>query len=334
MRYWAIIAILAGGCVSPVELDFSDAYQPKVVVYSEFAPDSVWTLRLHRSASIEASVDWTRQVIGNAVVSVTDNRGFGEQFAHIGDGFYQSALGSRPRPGHEYVLNVTAPTLQPVSAVSGVPPLSVTWTGFEEIRPPEPEKNGLYEVQFMLADEAGRNIYRIAVHRLGLDCWTGNGFVSFAEGGGTDYRGVEFTSSFSDLHSAPSQLADPSEVVFAEEELFGWAWFSDELFEGKSLQITLRLAVAQLADLAPYFTISVASLSSEFREYEVSVSRADHFEQNFFRDRPVPLYSNVTGGLGIFGGVNRSTWRVDAEGNPWAESDLRVGVPCIFDDGG
>ena len=334
MRNWFLIVLLAGGCVGPVELDFPGEYEPKVVVYAEFAPDSVWALRLQRSASIDATVDWTRQLISDAIVSVSDNEGFAEDLSYSGEGYYRSVVGSRPLVDREYVLNVTTPSLRPVYAVSVVPTLSVTWNSIEEIRPPDTEADGLYEVQFTLEDGSGPDYYRITVERLALGCRSESGWVTLAEGGATTYSGVEFTSSFPALRPYPSMIADPSEPYFPEEALYGWAWFSDELFEGESLQITLQLDVRHLDGLAPYFSVRVSSLSGEFWRYEVSLSRAYHFDLDFFSDRPVPLYSNVTGGLGIFGGVNRSTWRIDAAGDEWAEADLRVDAPCVADSSG
>ena len=333
MRAWLLILLVMAGCISPVELDLPGGYQPKIVVNSEFTPDGDWTVVLHRSAAIGNAVDWQSQYITDATVKITDSEGFTQVLRHSWRGIYQNPLGRRPMALENYVLEVTAPSLPAVSATSGVPALSAELGSIEEIRAPEVNEDGEYEVQLRLDDNAGSHKYGIVVDRLWLSCWEDRKPVSIADGGATAYGGGRFDSSFPSLRDFASLVEDPSEPYFPEDEFYGVAWFSDDLFEQESIDLKLTLKSPHEPELAPHFRVTVMSYSPELWEYEVSLSRDYQFEVNFFSDRPASVYSNIENGLGVFGGLNRVSFMFDSEGNTWSESDLRVGQECESDAG-
>ena len=41
--------------------------------------------------------------------------------------------------------------------------------------------------------------------------------------------------------------------------------------------------------------------------------------------KPIDVYSNVEGGLGIFAGFTNNTYRFDLAGNAWEESEAGIG---------
>ena len=119
------VVFLAAGALSACETVVEVAvpeHTPQLVVHGFFSPDTVWTVRLNRSADITGFEDVRELFIPDATVSVADANGsFSETLAHIGGGIYQSTPGNRPVPGVAYTLRAVAPGLPAVQAVSSVP---------------------------------------------------------------------------------------------------------------------------------------------------------------------------------------------------------------------
>ena len=317
--------------MTPVDLEQPGEYKPKLVVNAIFAPESVWTVKLHRSAAIAKVVDWRDYQVVDAEVFISDGGSYLERLVHSGSGIYRSSAGRRPLANNEYFLNVTATSLLSVRAASSTPILSADWHGFDEVFQPSTSEPGQYKVQLTLNDYAGSHKYSISVDKLWLNCNSDNGPVLHSDGGATAYGGVSFESSFPALRSTIIQVDDASEWFVPGEPFSGTAWLSDELFQEESAKFLLTLHVEYDQDLAPHFRFTVTSYSHELWEYEMSTFRHDPLYGSFLPDRPVTVYTNVENGLGIFGGAAYRSLLVDANGRTWSEDDLRVGWPC---DGG
>lgn len=96
-----------------------------------------------------------------------------------------------------------------------------------------------------------------------------------------------------------------STITIGGEETYEWLLFSDELFDGQSKDITLKLSDYDSFywdDDESYsltFILVLESLSREAYFYELS--RYKQNSEDFFMTEPVQIQGNITGGIGIFG---------------------------------
>lgn len=316
------------GCTTPVDLDIPAGYEPRLVVDSRFTPDSVWAVRLSRSAPYADNASPESYAVTEAVAVVEGEDGFREELAHAGEGVFRSTADSRPVSGVRYALAADAPGLPPVRASSIVPPVvNAALVGLEEAEPPAEFKAGAYAIRLKLHDAPGSHRYSVVVDALEPVCYRDEGILTESENpeSATLYRGVvSFTSDFPSLSDSIFQVEDASEPFVALEPFYGEAYFSDDLFEGKTLEIEIEATLENPSVLTPHFRILVRSWSDALWRHVDSVERYD-LDSGFFADRPVTLYSNVEDGLGVFGGWSEVAFYVDAEGDAWSEEDLKTG---------
>ena len=322
------------GCTTPIELEIPGGYESRLVVDSRFTPDSVWSVGVQQSAPYADNVSWEDYAVTEAVVVVEGEDGFREELTHVGEGDFRSMAGSRPVSEVRYTLTVDAPGLASVRASSGIPPVDAALIDFEEAAAPTDEENGVYAIRLNLHDAPGPHRYSVSVDVLEPVCYRDEGILSASEDldSGTLYFGlVLFTSDLPSLRDDISQVEDASEPFVASEPFYGEAYFSDDLFEGETLEIAIEATLENPSALAPHFRILVRNWSDALWRHEESVVRYD-LDSGLFSDRPVTLYSNVEDGLGVFGGWSGVAFFVNAEGNAWNEEDLNVGrshvQPC------
>ena len=324
LTVWMLLGM--AGCTTPIELEIPGGYESRLVVDSRFSPDSVWSVRLQQSVPYADNVSWQDQLVTEAVVVVEGEDGFREELVHAGEGDFRSMVGSRPVSEVRYTLTVDAPGLASVRASSVIPPVDAALIDFEEVVSAD-EENGVYMIRLNLHDPLGPHRYSVSVDVLEPVCYTDEGRLTESEDmdSATLYRGlVLFTSDLPSLRHDIFEVEDASEPFVASEPFYGEAYFSDDLFEGETLEIAIEATLENSSALAPHFRILVRSWSDALWRYEESAERYD-LDSDLFSDRPVTLYSNVEDGLGVFGGWSGVAFFVDAEGNAWNEEDLKVG---------
>ncbi|OFY88145.1 MAG: hypothetical protein A2236_13130 [Bacteroidetes bacterium RIFOXYA2_FULL_33_7] len=90
--------------------------------------------------------------------------------------------------------------------------------------------------------------------------------------------------------------------------------FSDDLFEGENLNLSLFVSKYNFYTLQTPVIISLYSISEAFYKYSISLDEQQNVAGNPFAE-PVQVYNNVTDGYGIFAGysVEKFTVFVDGE---------------------
>lgn len=324
---WMLLG--AAGCTTPIELDVPGGYEPRLAVDSKFTPDSLWSVRLSQSAPYSSDlVPPEAYLVTEAAVVVAGEDGFREELVHVGEGDFHSALGSRPAPEVRYTLTADAPGLPPVRASSIVPAVDAALIDIEEIVAPADYDPGAYVIRLNLHDAPGPHRYSVKIDMLDWVCYDERGFLSTSENtnSATWYRNlVLFTSDLPSMRDYVFQVADASEP-FVPEQFYGEAYFSDDLFDGETLEIALEATSENPTVLPPHFRILLRSWSDALWRHEESVERY-YLDEELFSERPVSVYSNVEDGLGVFGGWSQAAFYVDAEGNAWTEEDLKTGLP-------
>lgn len=336
MKPWTIIvaAVFSWHCSVPVELEFESDYTPKVVVNAEFAPDEEWMVQLSRSVAYADSIDWSQYVLTNASVKIHDSQGNMESLIHMGKGIYQSPVSNTPRADTRYTITVNAPGLAEARASSIAPSAEMALVDIREV-PSADSTNRSFRVRLRIEDQPGQDYYSLAVQHLRPLCQreeSGRQEINAVEGGGTSAYSTGFDSDFPAMRTSIPDVNDPSGSWSSEAVGFidGQAYFSDHSFEGESKLIELALNVPHYEALTPHLQIYVANWSEELWFYTEYLFLNYIFEPNIFEDTPKVIYSNVRGGLGVFGGIDYEYLRFDHKGASWNEEDLLVDMiqPC------
>ena len=342
------VALLAAGALSACETVVEVAvpeHTPQLVAHGFFSPDSVWVVRLNRSADITGAEDARELFITDATVSVADANGsFSETLLHAGDGIYQAVSGSRPVPGVAYTLRAEAPGLPAVQALSSIPAATASMVELEYLRAFEAvayvevntsgnhtevtEEIGSYEVyqaRFRITDPPAPNYYKLELFQLSPIHENERGFrrVKDVPGNPTEFWEISFGSNDTSFRGA--DYAD----FFDEPDLFGgccWsgALFSDELFDGKTKEFEISFSARDFETVESVFRIKLSALSTDYFTYHHTALLQGRTLDGIVIDAvllqtpPTPLHSNIEQGLGVFAGYAVHAFGFDAEGNVWS----------------
>lgn len=304
----ALVAVLASGCESFFLPDAPEA-ESRVVVDGAFSPDSVWSVRLTRLRLLGEERPGPAPegyVVGDATVVVTSQSGDGASLVlgHVGGGRYESPSGTGPVPGTTYGLVVDHPTLGRASA-----------TGMAPAAPAFDVSPAVYvDDEGAASEPTERHRFRITLHG------TGDG-VSYAVAvrqrrpaydGEIDasvrLRPVPFTSDDPDLRA----------YYFDVGPVRTFTRFNDGAVlrvpvpAGATREIELLATATRFPESGDEFVVEVTAVNGSLREFLYTLSLQDQYGRDPFVG-PVPLASNVEGGLGIFDGFTRSTHTVALE---------------------
>jgi len=327
MKQWIIgLSLFYLHCAVPVELEFETDFSPKIVMYAEFEPDSVWTVQLGRNVMYADSISWEEHLITDASVTINAYPDIEETLIHIGRGVFQSPNGSTPIPETLYTIVVNSPDLPQVTASSSIPSIKAEFLEILERSSPDATKRS-FRVHLRIIDQAGLDYYSIQIHYLEPICYDDR---IMNRGETVIWRSLSFNSDFPDIRDNVPDINDPSSVqTGVVGGSYGEGFFIDRSFEGQSKIIELTMNVPHYDALPPYLQISVTNWSSELWSYIEYQSAVDLFDLNTFEDTPKFVYSNINGGLGIFGGKNREYLRFDQDGVSWDLDEFQIGFQFI-----
>ena len=348
------VFFLATGALSACETVVEVAvpeHTPQLVVHGFFSPDSVWAVRLDRSADITGFEDVRGLFVPDATVSVADANGsFSETLAHAGNGIYQAASGNRPVPGVAYTLRAEAPGLPTVQAVSSIPAATASivelerLTAFEAVtegnvntfndRTEVTEEIGSFEVyraRFRITDPPGANYYKLKLFQwspVGEERFSGYRPVEDEPGNPTEFREIRFGSN-------DTSFRDDNYAYFFDEpdldgvDSFSGALFADELFEGKAKEFEITFTARSFDTVESRYELEFSVLSADYFTYHHTVLLQSETVGDIdigaalLQTPPVHLHSNIEEGLGVFAGYAAHTFGFDAEGNVWSGEEER-----------
>lgn len=210
---------------------------------------------------------------------------------------YQATAGDR------LTLHVSVPGHDEVSGSTVVPPLPDMTDPVAEIDTLQPITAG--DILFTLTDPVElKNYYYIYI----LERDSGSRWNQWE----TKWDTID-TVIFAYLNCMDLQLTDPA--VNRSEGLFGYfdrLLLSDSLINGEAHEVKITLPM--LKDTAEHpllrqYTLVVESLSEEAFHYIYAVTKAQSMTQMFAE--PERIYTNLTGGLGIFAGIAKRVYRLE-----------------------
>ena len=285
----AVLLVAASGCETTVDVELPD-HEPQLVVNDLFTAGNRWGVAVTESRSLQQN-DWERfPPVENATVVILKDGQVVDTLplANEAEGVYRSTSGRRPQAGTEYTIQVTAPGFETAEAASRAP-APVPFTLSRGDMPPETR-----ELELAITDPEGQdNYYALSVYH---DIYRADTLV--------DRIPLSFTSSSPLLRENLRQ-----DFEGEEQQHYRHPIFSDAAFQGNTRRVTIRF---ERRGDGCCFTdpverrrfVVLTSLSEDSYEYQRTVKRAQNTDDNPFAE-PAQVYSNVRGGLGIFGG---GTW--------------------------
>ncbi len=294
--YFSLISLVIFTISCSKEIPFKgDLGNGFIVVNGIFENDSVMKVTLSKSTPSIGEVSTAPSEISSlANVTVTDNTS-GEIFSSNSVNFKgEYEFGAKAKEGHSYSISVTYPDFKTATSKMTIPtPVQIQSCDVINID----GFNGVQEKQIGLTinDPSSENFYGIRV--LNIDTL----FNTKSEVSISPDQNPKQTDNFSPFHQ-----------VYL---------FSDELFNGTTKKVnvyafiypvynssdTLGNTNTQETIFTPQlYQVQLYSLSKEVYNYVTSTTKAVNSNQNPLSE-PVKVFTNITDGLGVFGGVSSSS---------------------------
>ena len=317
------------GCETVVDLDVPGGYEPKLIIESQFSPDSLWTMRAGKSTAFGATADPRDLIVPDARIVIFGEGRFRDTLRHVGNGIYRTTNNLRPASGYVYRVQAAAPGLPSAEARGWAPPLESEWVEMQAAANSGPTESDPYTVRLRMADLPGGNYYSLTLYQVVTVCRNARGFIRIENGPGysSRYQVNVFRSTWPSFRSYVEAVDDPTYPDL--DNTYWTAFFSDELFEATTREFTITFTPTVTEPDNQLFMLVLTALSDDLFAYERSLELHDYylFGPSLTTTRPVTVYTNVAGGLGIFAGYTSDTYRFDLEGNPWEEKDVSFGEP-------
>jgi len=271
----AIVLVAFNSCKKEVKVDFADA-EPTPVLNVLMNEDSLIDARLTFSRN-KASSGFEGPA--SAKVCLYENNIFKEELQpgeKNGLKYYRSH--TPVHKGKTYKVTAEVAGYPLVEGSDIIPPLCKLSA---PVLDQQVDNEGWEHthIKFNLTDEAGQNNY----YRFRL----------FS----TDNQKLYFTSSNSGQTNNVGGLVD-------DDEYFNAMFMNDVLFADKSMEIVLSFTGTGDSVL-----LEVTSLTEPSYKYLKSIQDAENLNGNVLTE-PFPIYTNITNGLGIVGGISVKRLRV------------------------
>lgn len=306
MRYLSAFLLMAcASCEAVVDLDPPE-YNSELVATSHFSPDSTWSVALHRSLGIGIRQDASKQYVDGATVMIMSSAGIVDSLSYRGNGHYRSATGTYPLPETRYTLRVNVPGESGLEASSAAPSATPIIDYSIELRGQVVEtvfgREGTYKLWIRFADPPGTNFYRLGVYRYRPN----------------QHRLIDETAPDSIYRLQDIESTDPGWYCGYAEAFQATLEFSssdgvchevivtDRFFDGKEYTWTATLSLQSGGDGhgRDELLLLLSSLSEDYFEYQRTLK--EQLLSGPFVE-PLPVYSNVEGGLGIFAGYTNTS---------------------------
>lgn len=298
------LQLLFNACEKNVYFDV-DTKENLLVVNSIIQPDSNTLMRITLSAD-PLSFDFEHTPVEDASITIYKNDVFAGNFNNDGSGNYSINAGilnahsgdvmriEAASPGHTTV-NATTVIPNPVPIES----VQITDTIFET-------------VSFSYVDSLG-NYYTVdtIVPHYELQ-------IKFHDLPGDDFYSLDIT--YEDAYSEIGACFTTDDPVFTIDGSYGFdpgsdddvticgeVFFSDATFDNAEKIMTvsvLEISTEFITD--PKFIFRLNHISKDYYSYNASYQLQAQHEGDPFSE-PVPVYSNIVNGFGIFGGLSSSS---------------------------
>ena len=282
----ALLAVTS--CIKEIEYK-GDAGESKMVVNAIMEADS--TIRIHVERSrffLDAEFSEDSYWIKDATVILTTQNGQSYTQTTMDDeGFYVFPITAQA--GASYVVSVAHSDYPTVSSNTYVPePVPILSVDTSSSQGP----NGVrrYKALVNWNDAPGKDFYVMK--------------LSFKEIDSDTVYGGQYLYS-DDISMNEVSAAEPGGEL--NEVYYNELYFTDEFFDGQSKTLDIRFPKNEF-DVSfdeIRFQFHLYRCNEETYKYLISVKKASYLD---FFSEPVKVYSNITNGYGIFGGMGESVY--------------------------
>ncbi len=309
-----LMAIAMVACETTIDYKGPET-EPKVVIYALLHPDSLVSVSVSESHSV-FRVPYQPRQITNATVKIYRDNTLLETLTYEApepapDYYppnpYSKYVSSayRPEYGHDYRIEVEVPGFPPARGETRLPaPVTVEVADTSSIDAGYGYREMTVKLKFR--DPAGEeNFYRITATSL-IGIYTGDKYELY---------NPEIPVGVQEADISYGAQSDPLIAPRQEDDFFDMSLpnmyniFLDELIPGK--EYTMRLTYNGFYPDTDYFEFLFAwfrlnTITRDLFLYLQSYSAHLHTRDNFLAE-PVPVYTNVTNGLGVVGAMSTTT---------------------------
>lgn len=272
--------LLSLGCNQIIEIDLPE-HKPQLVVNVAFNTDSTWKARVSLSQSIQTASEPVG--VPSATVLIEDNGLVVDTLIHAQGDTFLSIADRKPVIGHTYTIRASAPGYTSVTGTETAPiPVLPTAAEFRDSVFVDQWGQVKGELRIGLDDPAGtHNYYMISTYSLD-----------------TFIYGLDTIISWNPAYGE-SQEPDVQYNFAASSFLI-----DDVNFDGLHREFKLQFYTYQSApeiNSKHYYVLS--TVTESFYLYMKTFADYGQASGNPFAE-PVRLYSNMTGGMGVFSGFS------------------------------
>ncbi|MCD6567074.1 MAG: DUF4249 domain-containing protein [Bacteroidales bacterium] len=291
-----LIVLIA--CEKTVYIDIPDKGR-MITINSLFNPDSLLKVSVSKSCYI---LDNDIQAIENATVEVYENGNIINTLPYLNNGWYKSTI-QKPTSGDRYKIKVTVPGMGTAETESYIPAktniisidtASVIKTDIDGYKDEQLE----FRVRFKDNPDE-KNYYILMPEEIHIYTYN-NGDKMITDT-------IQYTMNY--------EPGDPSVI----EDSWGMGMlFNDYLFNGNTYDFVF--SVEKYFYDTTSICISLKSISEDYFKYLATCYKQMEVNEDPFMEK-ISVYTNVEGGVGIFGGYSSSTdtIHVYGEGVYWGK---------------
>ena len=318
--YIVVALFVLSACESIIKVEIPSGEQ-KIVAHGFFTPDSILAVNVSISSNIPVSLHTGAPVDQTSYVVVVTDDGGGADTLRYAAGLlgtdYRSVHDRRPHPGATYTLRAELPGYPSIEASSRLP----------DIVPMQhldySNGSGVSSLRFTIADPAGENYYRLELFQLVSD---DSNAARNSSSVSPEYRQVLFRSADPSFRRSYGEVDNLERREDIDLDFFGHAVFSNALFAGTSHDVGIAFEPYPSEGFESRFLVILSSLSYDFFMYQHTLDRhqIDLDTSSPFETFPVPIYTNIKNGYGVFAGYVSDTYRFDLNGNEWEDQQQKV----------
>jgi hypothetical protein len=299
------LILLAMACVKVEKIEDFPIEEPRLVVNSLFTKDDPFHFQVSRSLSVLDNASLTP--LSDASIVLYCNNAAIDTLKNGEDGNYYSSL--RPENGKAYSLKVSQarygaitseveqlPAALDIKQISAtvIDSTTFTWQGYDSGTSDTIIDSYLIDCVLRLQDKPGRgNVYAISVIKYDSTLY----YSSNREWVKTN------VSILSDDQAQLTTSRVGYSGVFTSK-----LYFSDEIFDGQEYGFRFTIDDYGWTSKWHQYHVIVYSFSPSSYFYDRSLGESSEFSSPF--DEPSRVFSNITGGYGIFAGYEKREFRL------------------------
>ena len=284
---YSVMLICCATCTKIIEIDFP-AHEPKLVVISLFTDGQ--RIRVHLSKTASA-FDYSTPTVENGLVRLFCNDEEIDTLIFNNGYYYSDVVALR---NEKYSLFVSVPDMESVSSEDIIPEKTFieSYVHRDSIMMDD-NNHPVMQLELEFTDEPGPDFYELSVI--------------------ADYyvAGFNYRHSIGFKYSTDPVLVSTGLLDYYAESIV----FTDELFDGEQTSIKanywIQTGEMPLIGEGPEYGyilfVSLRSISESYYNYiRKQIIYQYSLESNIFTGLPDPvhMYSNITGGYGIFAGYS------------------------------